>query len=120
MNTLRIFDFQNDYQEQLEENEVEQPIPHLWGPINRQAILPGQDIVLMTTTLFEMDEVRIYAFADADIDLFVYDRFGILVAHDTRPGGTPACALTPVGTGEYLIKLVNNATHPIEYVLHTA
>lgn len=120
MNTLIAPNTREMSNDRNNEAEMEPIIPHLWGPINRQGVLPAQEVALMTTTLFEMDEVRVYAFADADIDLYVYDRFGVMVAYDTTVGGMPSCNLLPVGTGEYLIKVVNNAPHSVEFVLHTA
>ncbi|MCW5933684.1 MAG: hypothetical protein KIT45_05185 [Fimbriimonadia bacterium] len=44
---------------------------------------------------------------DTDLDLYIYDRNGALVAYDDDPTDDCLCLWTPRYTGKYTIKVVN-------------
>ncbi|HLK57127.1 MAG TPA: hypothetical protein VKU00_11210 [Chthonomonadaceae bacterium] len=96
------------------------PMQPILAPSRRMGVLPAQGLALHTGYFLEEEPVCIRACGPADIDIYVYDRFGILVAYDNAEGGMPRCTLKPVRSGEFTIKLVNNSLQPVEYELDLA
>ncbi len=86
----------------------------------RYGRMTPKGLALHTVWFEEGEPARIYAAGEGDLDLYVYDRFGQLVAHDNSALFTAACDWTPLGTGEYLVKLVNNDGLHMDYLLRVS
>jgi hypothetical protein len=56
---------------------------------------------------------------DDDIDIYVYDENGNLIAKDIDRDGIPLCRWTPRWRGTFTIKVVNNEYEKINYRLVT-
>lgn len=78
-------------------------------------VLESGAVHLFTVDLLDVRHARFQAWAKADIDLYVLDPNGEMVAWDTAGTGVPSCALRPLTHGEYTVKLVNNERRAVEY-----
>jgi hypothetical protein len=84
-------------------------------PLDVHGRLGMYGIALHTVHLPAGETMRVRAAAEGDIDIYVYDRFGELVAFDNEDGCMPSCEWTTLGEGEYLIKVVSNEGFPVDY-----
>lgn len=86
--------------------------------LQTMGFLPAGHTHLQAVALQEDVPVHISALSEGDVDIYVYDRFGELVASDNSEGIASTCEWMPLGTGEYLIKLVNPTAQPTAYLLN--
>jgi uncharacterized protein YcgI (DUF1989 family) len=61
----------------------------------------------------------IRARGQGDIDLYVYDSDGRLVARDAAYDSTPVCVFTPHYSETYTVRVVNAEEDDVDYVLET-
>ena len=92
----------------------------LGGKSPRHGTVPPKGLVTYSAYFQEEQTVQVWAAGLGDIDLHIYDRFGMPVVSDTDEGGLPCVTWTPIGSGEFQIKLVNNTKRPVEYALYTS
>ncbi|MCA9293195.1 MAG: hypothetical protein KDA20_05220 [Phycisphaerales bacterium] len=80
------------------------------GPAWDNAIAPAYGSVTYTLELYGQESTRITldGNGNSDLDLFVYDEFGNLVARDIGYTDFASVAVTPRWTGEFTIVVVNN------------
>lgn len=86
--------------------------------VQAMGFLPAGHTHLQMVALQEDVPVNIFTLSEGDVDVYVYDRFGALVTYDNGEGIISECAWTPLGTGEYVIKLVNPTRQPTAYLLN--
>jgi hypothetical protein len=84
-------------------------------PLDRQGRIGAYGLNFYTVHLPAGETMRVWGAGEGDIDIYVYDRFGALVAFDNTDGCTPSCEWVTLGTGEYLVKVVNNEGFAVDY-----
>ncbi len=90
----------------------------LWS--YESGLLAAQEVRLFALDLIEDQSVNFRAWAQADIDVYVLDPYGQMVAYDNSDGGRPKCNLQTPISGEYLVKLVNNAGYAVDYRMYVS
>ena len=96
------------------------PFPVIERLSPRQGLLRSREVKLFTLELTRCAPVHFQAWAKADLDVYVLDPHGEMIAWDNHEGGRPCCEFKPSYRGEYLIKLVNNADRPVHYALYVS
>src|SRR5262249_8133800 len=89
------------------------------GPaIKKESVLPlATDVYKVTFKAGETAKVCIVGDGDTDLDLYVYDELGNLIASGTGPKDREVVEWTPRWPGEFTIKVVNRGTVRNDYVI---
>jgi hypothetical protein len=65
------------------------------------------------------EEAIVRVTGEGDLDLFIYDANGNLIAKDEAEDNTPVCVWTPRWTGTFKIVVKNCEGYDVDYVLQT-
>lgn len=65
----------------------------------------------------ELASVTIAGYGDADLDLYIFDDRGGLVAQDRSPDYNPTCTWSPIYTGKFTMRVVNCTPTPAGFRL---
>lgn len=84
--------------------------------LNR-GILPERGVSVCVCHLRANAPARIWACGQGDVDIYIYDRYGVLVRYDNRDSHIATVGLAPLSAGEYVIKVVNNEYREVKYRL---
>ena len=123
LNTLPFFNVQSVAVKQTEtvrQTEDGTFLPLVAGD-TMKVILTPYGVQAFTLPLIEGEQVRLWAAAMGNIDVFIGDRFDLPVAYGltyTNPNGSVVNAEFPaLGTGEYLLRVVNHTDQDLHVTL---
>ncbi len=87
------------------------------GPVRHDDTVLARSIDRYQEEFEGGEQALVAAKADGDIDLVVYDLAGNVVAADRDDDGTPVVSWVPSKTAVYIIKVLNNEYHDLDYTI---
>jgi hypothetical protein len=95
-------------------------VPGALQPPHRDSVQAGDtDVYVWTFRGGEEAVILVRGDHDTDLDLYVYDQNGNLIAEDVDGSDTCKVAFTPLFTGRFTVKLVNHGAVYNEYTIET-
>ncbi|MDR1312107.1 MAG: PPC domain-containing protein [Deltaproteobacteria bacterium] len=90
------------------------------GGRHRDRVSPSTtDIYTVRYNANELARATVIAGGNYDLDLYVYDPAGTLVAYDNDSTSIGICAWTPQETGDYRLRVKNTTSNFVNYLIFT-
>ncbi|MDR1080223.1 MAG: PPC domain-containing protein [Deltaproteobacteria bacterium] len=90
------------------------------GGRHRDTVRPGTtDIYSVRYNANELARATVIAGGDFDLDIYVYDPSGTLVAYDNDSTSIGICVWIPPQTGEYKLGVKNTTSSQVNYLIFT-
>jgi hypothetical protein len=67
----------------------------------------AKDVLAMAVQAGERAEISVFGDQDSDLDLYIYDADGVLVASDVSQGDRCLCSWKPKASGEVIVEVHN-------------